>query len=109
MKSKAKFVILCAVVICLAGVLRTIGSQRDLRKLTYSQFLERVQAGQVASVIVIGSSSGATQVTCRLKDGNTVRTVLPSDYRDAIGFDNLAWPTSLTLFGSFRSLDLAHP
>src|SRR5712692_152796 len=84
MKSKAKFVILCAVVICLAGVLRTIGSQRDLRKLTYSQFLERVQAGQVASVIVIGSSSGATQVTCRLKDGNTVRTVLPSDYRDAM-------------------------
>ncbi|MCU1275041.1 MAG: ATP-dependent metalloprotease FtsH [Bryobacterales bacterium] len=84
MKSKARIAIICAVVICLAGVLWTTGSGRRQTKLTYSQFLEQVRAGQVASVIVTGSNSGATQATCRLKDGNTVRTILPSDYRDAV-------------------------
>ena len=32
----------------------------------------------------MGSNSGAIQAICRLKDGNAVRTVLPSDYRDAM-------------------------
>ena len=59
-------------------------SQRSQTKLTYSQFLEQVRAGQVASVIVVGSNSGAIQATGRLKNGNTVRTVLPPAYRDAM-------------------------
>lgn len=84
MKSKSNIAIVCAVLICLTGVLWTTGSRRGLTKLTYSQFLEQVRAGQVASVIVVGSNSGAAQATCRLKGGNTVRTVLPSDYRDAM-------------------------
>jgi ATP-dependent Zn protease len=85
MKSNAKIAIVCVVAVCLAGVLwLAAGSRRGQTRLTYSQFLEQVRAGQVASVIVIGSNSGATQARCRLKDGNTVGTVLPADYRDAI-------------------------
>ena len=32
----------------------------------------------------MGSNSSAIQANCRLKDGNAVRIVLPSDYRDAM-------------------------
>ena len=85
MTSKARTMIICAAAVCLAGLLwMAAESRRGQTKLTYSQFLEQVRAGQVAGVIVIGSNSGATQATCRLKDGNTVRTVLPADYRDAM-------------------------
>src|SRR6266542_1660816 len=84
MKSKAVITIVCAVLICLAGALWTTGSRRGLTMSTYSQFLEQVRDGQVASVIVIGGNSGATQATYRLKGGNTMRTVLPSHYRDAM-------------------------
>jgi ATP-dependent Zn protease len=85
MKSMPRIAILCAVVICLAGLLwMAAGSGGGQSKLTYSQFLEQVRAGQVTSVTIIGSHSGVTPATCRLKDGNTVRTVLPSDYRDAL-------------------------
>jgi cell division protease FtsH len=84
MKSKAKIAIVCAVVICLAGVLWTSGTQSSRTKLTYSEFLEQVRAGQIAGVTIHGSNAGATEATCHLKDGNTVRTVLPSDYRDAM-------------------------
>jgi ATP-dependent Zn protease len=52
--------------------------------LTYSEFLERVQTGQIAGVTVMGGNSGAVEALCRLKDGNTVRTVLPRNYRDAL-------------------------
>src|ERR1019366_942572 len=85
MNSKATIAIICAVLISVAGVLWiATTSQRSLTALTYSQFLEKVRTGQVASVIVMGSNSGAIQAICRLKDGNAVRTVLPSDYRDAM-------------------------
>jgi hypothetical protein len=53
-------------------------------RLTYSQFLASVQSGQVASVIILGTNSGAVTAICRLADGGTVRTVLPADYRDAL-------------------------
>ena len=85
MTSKSTIAILCAALICAAGVLwMATAGQRSLTTLTYSQFLEQVRNGQVASVIVIGANSGAVQATCSLKDGNTVRTVLPADYRDAM-------------------------
>lgn len=85
MNSKARIAIICAVLICVAGVLwMATASQRSLPTLTYSQFLEKVRTGQIASVIVMGSNSGAIQAICRLKDGRAMRTVLPSDYRDAM-------------------------
>src|SRR5712692_956734 len=85
MNSKTKIAIFCAVLMCVAGVLwMAAAGQRSLTTLTYSQFLERVRTGQISSVIVMDSNSGAIQAICRLKDGNAVRTVLPSDYRDAM-------------------------
>ena len=80
---KAKIAIICAVLIGVAAALWPAGAgRRALTTLTYSQFLEQVRAGQVVSAIVIGTNSGAIEATCRLRQGNTVRTVLPSDYRD---------------------------
>jgi ATP-dependent Zn protease len=85
MNSRAKIAISCAVLICAAGVLWIATSgQRSLTTVSYSQFFERVRTGQIASVIVMGSNSGATEAVCRLRDGNAVRTVLPLDYRDAL-------------------------
>jgi ATP-dependent Zn protease len=77
--------IICAVLICVAGFLwLATAGQRSLTTLTYSQFLEKVRTGQIASVTVTDSNSSATQAICRLNDGNTAGTVLPSDYRDAL-------------------------
>jgi len=85
MKSKARIAIVCVVLTGLAGVLwMAIGGRRGEPMLTYSQFLERVRAGQVASVVVIGSDSAAPRATGSLKDGRIVHTVLPSPYRDAL-------------------------
>jgi ATP-dependent Zn protease len=84
MKSKARIAIVCATVIFLAGIMWTTASLSGPKTLTYSQFLEQVRGGQVAGVILTGSNSGATQATCRLKNASTVRTVLPSDYKDAL-------------------------
>jgi len=60
MSSKRKIAIVCAVLICAAGVLwmATTG-QRPQTTYTYSQFLDQVHGGQVASVIVTRSNSGA--------------------------------------------------
>jgi ATP-dependent Zn protease len=85
MNSKAKLAIICAVLISVAGALwMATTSQRSLNTLTYSQFLEKVRTGQIATVIIMGSNSGAIRAICRLKDGNAEQTVLPSDYRDAM-------------------------
>jgi hypothetical protein len=80
-----KIAIFSVAMICLVELWwTTVGSRPSVAKLTYSQLLEQVGAGQVASVIVIDSKSGATRATCRLRDGKTVQTVLPSDYRVAL-------------------------
>lgn len=85
MNWRANLAIVCAVLISAAGVLWMVpGRQRSLQTLTYSQFLEKVRTGQIASVTVMGGNSGAVDVICRLKDGNAARTVLPADYRDAV-------------------------
>jgi hypothetical protein len=84
MNSKAVTIIF-AVLICVAGILwiATAGHQ-SVTTLTYSQFLEKVQTGQIASVVVEGSNSNTIQAIYQLKDGTALRTVLPSDYRDAM-------------------------
>src|SRR3954463_9248813 len=83
--SKRKIAIICVVLMCVAGLLwLPTASGRALANLTSSEFLQEVRTGQIASVIVIESDSGAVQVTCKLKEGKTVRTVLPSDYKDAL-------------------------
>jgi ATP-dependent Zn protease len=52
--------------------------------LTYSEFLQQVRTGQVASVVIDAKNSGAVHATCSTKYGKTVRTVLPADYADAL-------------------------
>jgi hypothetical protein len=53
-------------------------------RLTYSEFLQEVDAGDLAGVTITTGDSGASQADCRLKNGAIVRTVLPADYRDAL-------------------------
>ena len=85
MNLKTRLVMVSTVLICVAGVLWMAStSARSLTTLTYSQFLQQVEAGQVASVVVMGRNSGAVQAICRLTDGSVRLTVLPSDYRDAM-------------------------
>jgi ATP-dependent Zn protease len=83
--SKTRIAILCVVLLGVLGLLWWAGAgQGSIPALTYSRFLEEVRTGQVAAAIIFGNNSGAIQATCTLKNGKTVRTVLPSDYRDAL-------------------------
>jgi len=84
MNSKA-FAIICAVLICVACIVWIANAgHSSLPPLTYSQFVEKVQSRQVASVVLKDSGSHTVQATCRLKDGTALRTVLPSDYKHAM-------------------------
>lgn len=85
MTLKGKIAIVCAVSICAAGVLwMTTRDQRSFTTYSYSQFLDQVHSGQVASVVLVAGNSGAVEATCRLKDEKTARAVLPADYKDAL-------------------------
>jgi ATP-dependent Zn protease len=85
MNLRAKIVIGCAILACVAGVLwMTARSRHSLPEYTYSQFLDEVHSGHVASAVVAGSTSTVVEATFRLKDGGAARTVLPPDYRDAL-------------------------
>jgi ATP-dependent Zn protease len=82
--TKMKVLTVAAVLTCSAGIFwLTTVRQGSTTNLTYSQFLEDVRAGRVSSVVVVGNT-GAAQATLELKDGKTARTVLPSDYKDAL-------------------------
>jgi hypothetical protein len=85
MSSQGRTAVFWVVLICVGATLWMIVSGHHTeRKVTYSEFLASVQSGQVASVTILGSNAGAVTALCRLKDGSTVATVLPSDYRDAL-------------------------
>ena len=79
------WLVLVAVATCLFGV---VWSGRDegqrLARATYSQFLEQVRDGKVASATIAPGNSGTSPVTYTMKDGVKARTVLPPDYRDAL-------------------------
>jgi ATP-dependent Zn protease len=91
MNVKSKVVIAIVIAIAAAVALgfggyswTAVGTGRGPSKVTYSEFLEKVRAGQVAGAIVAGSAKGAIEASIRLKDGETQRTVLPRDYRSAL-------------------------
>jgi cell division protease FtsH len=52
--------------------------------ISYSQFLQQVEAGRVAEVKISAGNSGADGARVRLKDGTTAQTVLPADYSVAL-------------------------
>jgi ATP-dependent Zn protease len=85
-KKKSMLIAIAAVLLVFLAALPwivTTGS-RSLRTTTYSQFLDQVHNGRVASVVIGARNSGAVEATYHLKDGEAVRAVLPSDYRDAL-------------------------
>jgi cell division protease FtsH len=84
MTGKTKLALACAALVAAAGIVFNANSGRALPTLTYSQFLDEVRSGQVASTVITAGASGATQATCRLKDGRTARTVLPAHYNDVL-------------------------
>jgi cell division protease FtsH len=85
MSSKARVAVFWTILICVAGALWMVVAGRHAEpKVSYSQFLTSVESGRIASVTIAGNNLGAIPAVCRLKDGSTVRTVLPSDYRDAL-------------------------
>jgi ATP-dependent Zn protease len=63
----------------------TIGQRMLQPKATYSDFLKRVQAGDVAkATIEVAARSGADRIDYTLKNGQRVKTVVPSDDREAL-------------------------
>ena len=54
------------------------------REATYSQFLQQVQSGEVLKATINNAHPGANPVEYSLKDGTRLKSVLPSDYRDAL-------------------------
>lgn len=86
MNAKTKAALVLAVLIVLAAMASTVARNiHPQPSLTYSQFLNAVQAGQIASVIVnTAANSGANQAICRTKDGKIMQTILPADYHDAL-------------------------
>ena len=77
--------LVCAVLLCMAiGLWLATAGRRSADTLTYSQFLQEVRAGRVASVIIQGSNAWALHAAGSTQDGQTVRTVLPADYQDAL-------------------------
>jgi len=82
--AKMKIAVVCAaLVIAAAAAWMIAGSHRTQSTITYTQFIERVRAGQVAGVEIAGNP-GASPATIRLKDGSTTQTVLPLDYSAAL-------------------------
>jgi len=74
-----KILVICALlaVIGLALVIRSNG--RSTAKLSFTEFLDQVEDGQVVSATVFSHTRGATPAFGRLRDGSAVETVLPSD------------------------------
>jgi ATP-dependent Zn protease len=86
MNSTAKMkiaIVFAALLIAAAAVWMMVGSHRSQPTITYTQFMERVRAGQVAGVEIAGNL-GASPATIRLKNGETTQTVLPLDYSGAL-------------------------
>ena len=86
MKSTTTKLYLCAIGVAFAGVLLWMAFRDTSHPagVAYSQFLHQVHNGQVDTVTIEPTNTGATPASYRLKGGATARTTLPSDYRDAI-------------------------
>jgi ATP-dependent Zn protease len=87
MNSKIKIAIalLTGTLVCAAILIWAFARPRGGQAtISYSQFLEQVQAGRVAGVKISAGNSGADAATVRLKDGTTSHTVLPGDYSVAL-------------------------
>jgi len=73
-----------ALLIAGAVIWMIVPSHRAQPTITYTQFIERVRAGQVAGVEIAAGNLGASPATIQLKNGQTAQTVLPLDYSAAL-------------------------
>lgn len=83
-RNKITIAVLAAALICAVIIWFLFGRRGPESTMSYSQFLQQVQAGRVAEVIIAADNSGADAASVRLKDGTTARTVLPSHYSVAL-------------------------
>jgi cell division protease FtsH len=85
-KTKITIALLTAALLCAVILIWTVAGQRGGQStISYSQFLQQVEAGRVAEVKISAGNSGADAAKVRLKDGSTTQTVLPLDYSAALG------------------------
>ncbi len=82
MNPNSRNVVLGVAAICLVVLLWGIATRPHGAHVSYSQFLQEVQSGKVASASI--AAGDGVRATVKLKDGSVVRTVLPRDYRDAM-------------------------
>ncbi len=76
-KTAVFWVVLICVVILLVTVVRT-GSTQMERELTFTQFMDEVEAGKIKEVVITGN-----EVKGRFKDDNApLRTIIPANYPD---------------------------
>ncbi len=80
-----KRIIFFVVLICVAVLLAlVVGDRRYQTRTTYSEFLQQVQAGDVAKATIAVAETGANPVTYSLKNGARLQTIVPRDYKDAL-------------------------
>jgi cell division protease FtsH len=87
MNSKIKIVLwlLGSALLCAAVLVWTFAAQRSGQStISYSQFLQQVDAGRVAEVKISAGNSGADPARVRLMTGAVAQTVLPADYSVAL-------------------------
>jgi cell division protease FtsH len=85
LKNKIKIAVFAAALIGALFLAWIVGDRRGGQStISYSQFLQQVQAGRVAEVKIWADNSGADAASVRLKDGTIARTVLPSHYSVAL-------------------------
>jgi ATP-dependent Zn protease len=78
MKKAAFFAVLLVVAVMIGWIV--MASRPNQHVISYTQFLQQVEAGQIADVRIASGNSRPSRATIRLKDGETGRTVLPPDY-----------------------------
>jgi len=82
MNSNLKTAIFWVVIVCMAGLLWTVlntGKKRPDQNLTFTQFMEQVEASKVKSVKITGNE---VQGTFRPDNGAVLHTMIPMNFPD---------------------------
>lgn len=86
MATKTNRIVFWSVLVIVGATLAfTIWHGRLQPKTTYSEFLKRVEAGEVTkATVAVAARSGVDQIDYTLKNGSQAKTVVPSDDREAL-------------------------
>ena len=83
-KNKITLAVLTAIICAVILIWAVAGKRGGEPTISYSQFLQQVEAGRVAEVKIWAGDSGADDARVWLKDGTIARTVLPLHYSVAL-------------------------